>query len=282
MIATRYNGGIDLSNSTDIVADSISIIEDNKIVNIKNRLVNWVSGDSTGKNVISTGDGLLTVSYPDGAGTALVINGPLVGDRAGQATFYEKVNMWKELAVDGSITSKGLVVLTTGTGYTRTEINNKFSRLNGTGGDIGTVEVSDENLLITPKADKADVYDKTEIEALLGQRAPKFNTITPLEQHINSETGETELSLSTTLGELIHTKADSTYVDEELAKKANDESTYSKTQIDSFFIRNDPYLVKAPLQKAMVIDPDRSAGNKVQLQVDFSELSLPLSKAQTG
>jgi hypothetical protein len=60
-------------------------------------------------------------------------------------------------------------------------------------------------------------------------------------ENINSETGETELSLSTALTDSINAKASLTDVKEELAKKANEETTDNKTQTDSFFIKNDPY-----------------------------------------
>jgi hypothetical protein len=107
--------------------------------------------------------------------------------------------------------------------------------------DLAIVGIPKENQII-PKADKASVYDKTEIDALLEAQAPLFNAITPLLKNINSETGKTELSLSTALTDSINAKASLTYVNEELAKKANEETTYNKTHIDSFFIRNDPYL----------------------------------------
>jgi hypothetical protein len=115
-------------------------------------------------------------------------------------------------------------VLTTGTGYTQTEINAKFSALNDAVGALAIVGIPNENQII-PKAGKASVYDKTEIDALLAAQAPLFNAITPLLQNINSETGETEISLSTALTDSINAEASLTYVNEPLAKKANEETT---------------------------------------------------------
>jgi hypothetical protein len=242
---------VSLTNSNDLVVNSLSINDGNKIVNIKDRFMNWLSGDSTGKNVISTGEGIFTIAMPAGSGAALVVNGPNITGKVGHATFYSKVSMLEDLQVSWAITRGGLNVITTETGYTKTEINDRFSALNSSVGDIGVVGIPFASQIIS-KADKEAVYDKTEIDTLLA-----------------------ELSLSAT--DSIDAKASSTYVDEELAKKANDETTYSKTQIDSFFIRNDPYLVQAPLQKVFVADPSRETGNKVELRVDFSDLTVPIT-----
>jgi hypothetical protein len=43
-----------------LIVNSLSNIDGNKLINIKDGLMNWLSGDSTGKNTISTGEGLLT------------------------------------------------------------------------------------------------------------------------------------------------------------------------------------------------------------------------------
>jgi hypothetical protein len=63
--------GVQLANSSDVLANSLSLIEGDKIVNLKEVIetiagtaagppLNWLTGDSTGKNTISTGEGLLS------------------------------------------------------------------------------------------------------------------------------------------------------------------------------------------------------------------------------
>jgi hypothetical protein len=101
------SGGVELSNSSDILANSFSLIEGGKIVNIKTIIetvveatmtppLNWLYGDSTAKNTISTGDGLLTISIPEGEGdtltfsTVISVNGPYITGEEGHATFYNK------------------------------------------------------------------------------------------------------------------------------------------------------------------------------------------------
>ena len=86
-----------LSNSSDVIANSFSVIDDSEIVNIldligtggggvgtttgdvytktqtddklalKQNTIYWLTGDSTNKNTISTGEGLFTIAVPSGS-----------------------------------------------------------------------------------------------------------------------------------------------------------------------------------------------------------------------
>ena len=63
------------------------------------------------------------------------------------------------------------------------------------------------------------------------------------------------------INELLFTQTLTT-ISDELATKANVDGVYNKSQIDNFFILNDPSLVQAPLQKVFVTDRNREAGTK--------------------
>jgi hypothetical protein len=144
MRATRFNQGIDLSNIIDIVADSYSLIQGNGIVDIrdlfgtggggggtvdaytkaevdsslllKQNTLNWLTGNSNGKNTISTGEGLLSIAVPYDSGAFLnvmTVNGNGYGATAGAIRIITKVKMEDTLEVSGAITSGGLSVITT-------------------------------------------------------------------------------------------------------------------------------------------------------------------------
>ena len=113
---------VSLTHSNDLVVNSLSIIDGIKLVNIKDGLMNWLSGDSKGKSSISTGEGLLTIDTPNANGSVnnvMVIWGSGNPAKAGQARFFKNVSMLKNLDVSGTIMGGGLNVLTTGTGYTQ-------------------------------------------------------------------------------------------------------------------------------------------------------------------
>jgi hypothetical protein len=57
-----------------------------------------------------------------------------------------------------------------------------------------------------------------------------------------------------------------------LATKAPIDGVYNKSQLDGFFILNDPYYFQAPLQQVIVIDPNRKTGTKLELRVNLSNL----------
>ena len=90
-------------------------------------------------------------------------------------------------------------------GYTQREINARFAALNAAVGDLGILGIPDANQIL-PKVDKASVYDKTGRDALLAAQAPLFNAIAPRSKNINSTTGETEVSLSTTFTDSVNAK----------------------------------------------------------------------------
>jgi hypothetical protein len=60
---------VSFKNSNGLIVNSLSNIDGNKLINIKDGLMNWLSGDSTGKNTISTGEGLLTIATPNDNGS---------------------------------------------------------------------------------------------------------------------------------------------------------------------------------------------------------------------
>jgi hypothetical protein len=60
---------VSFKNSNGLIVNSLSNIDGNKLINIKDGLMNWLSGDSTGKNTISTGEGLLTTATPNDNGS---------------------------------------------------------------------------------------------------------------------------------------------------------------------------------------------------------------------
>jgi hypothetical protein len=214
--------------------------------------VNWLSGDSTGKNIISTGEGILTISYPDGGGTTLVINGPNITGKAGQATFYKKVIMLQDLQVDGAITVGGGVnLLTTESGYTKDQMNSTFNALNGTVTDTEIVSIPD--LVIVPKADKATTYDKTEVDTLLAEKANDETTYSktqvdsffirsdpylvqdPLQKVFVSDPdraggNKLELSLSSVFTDSVNTKI-------------------NETQVLALLAAHDPVTVESPVEK---------------------------------
>jgi hypothetical protein len=146
---SSLTSGFQLANSSDVIANSYSLIEGNDVVNIKDLIlaagstidaytkaetdaalllkqnnINWITGDSNGINTISTGEGALSIALPGVNGTftdAIRIKGPNTIGEEGQATFYNKVIMNEALEVSGGITMGGLSVLTTGTAYTKDE-----------------------------------------------------------------------------------------------------------------------------------------------------------------
>jgi hypothetical protein len=93
---------------------------------LKQNNLNWIFGDSTAKSTISTGEGILTMAMPTGATTfdnVMVINGSLMTGKEGHVSFFKKVTMTDALEVSGAITAGGLSVLTTGTGYTKKNVD---------------------------------------------------------------------------------------------------------------------------------------------------------------
>jgi hypothetical protein len=149
---SNLTSGLKLSNSIDVIANSYSLIDGNGVVNIrdligtggggtidaytkvemdnalllKQNTLNWLTGNSNGKNTISTGDGLFLITMPAANGSytpAVLINGSGITGKEGQTTFYKKVIMNNALEVSGAITAGGLSVLTTDTGYTKTNVD---------------------------------------------------------------------------------------------------------------------------------------------------------------
>jgi hypothetical protein len=152
---------------------------------LKQDSINWLYGDSSAKNTISTGDGILTIAMPDTVGgdaftTVIKVNGPYITGEEGHATFYRKVNMNNNLDVSGTINMGGMSVLTTDTSYT-----------------------------------------KAAVDDLLLLQEPKFITVAPLLKNLNFETGTIDLILSEAFLSNIDGKVDQSYVDDALATKAN-------------------------------------------------------------
>ena len=125
----NFATGVNLSNSNDVVANSLSVIEENRIVNLRELIgeaskpLNWLEGDSTGKNTISTGQGLLSLATPGSNNTfndAVLDWGSAYTTKVGEVSFFKKVSMNQNLDVSGTMLVGGLSVLTAGTGYTRT------------------------------------------------------------------------------------------------------------------------------------------------------------------
>ena len=142
---SMLNDGFNLSNTNDVVANSFSVIQGNEITNLldlieaagesidaytktqtdnklalKQNTLNWIYGDSSGKNTISTGQGLLSIAlpYPTYFENVMLINGPNYPEALrGQISMFKKCVMLDGLEVQGAITAGGLSVLTTGTGY---------------------------------------------------------------------------------------------------------------------------------------------------------------------
>jgi len=109
--------GLNLSNSSDVIANSYSLIEGNDVVNIKDLIaeagvdaytkaetdaalllkkntINWITGDSSSINTNSTGEGVLSIALPGVNGTftdAIRINGPNITGEEGHATFYKNI-----------------------------------------------------------------------------------------------------------------------------------------------------------------------------------------------
>jgi hypothetical protein len=93
---------------------------------LKQDTLNWITGNSNGKNMISTGDGLFLITMPaenGGYTPAVLINGSGITGKEGHMTIYNKVIMNNALEVSGAITAGGLTVLTTGTGYTKKHVD---------------------------------------------------------------------------------------------------------------------------------------------------------------
>jgi hypothetical protein len=115
--------------------------------------LNWLTGDSTRKNIVSTGQGRLTISTPNRDGTltdAINIKGPFDGASSGQVNIYTKCSMALDLAFSGTIYGAGgAAVQTTLTGYTQTQVDNS----------------------LTGKADTLTTYTKTEVNTALAGKA---------------------------------------------------------------------------------------------------------------
>ena len=149
MYAGSGNMGINLSNEINVIANSFSVIQGNEIKNIldligtatgsvdaytktqtdnklalKQDTVNWLSGDSSNKNTISTGQGLFTIAVPYGSTdeNVMAVNGPNYPEALrGQISMFKKCVMINDLEVQGAISAGGLSVLTTGTGYMKSQ-----------------------------------------------------------------------------------------------------------------------------------------------------------------
>ena len=132
--------------------------------------LNWLSGDSTGKNTVSTGQRLLSLAAPNDSDTfndAVVIWGSTYTGKVGEVTFFNKVTMNQNLDVSGAMTVGGLSALTTGTGYAQTEtysetqVNNMFNQAPAyTNSQLGV------------NSNAADVYTKAQTETLLNTKEP--------------------------------------------------------------------------------------------------------------
>jgi hypothetical protein len=243
---SNLTSGLQLSNSGDVIANSYSFIEGNEVVNIKDRLVNWIGGDSTGKNRISTGEGILTIAMPTGDRTfenIITVNGPNITGQAGVANFRKKVIMWDDLEVQGAISvGEGVSVLTSDSGYTKDQMNSTFNALNGTVSETETVIIPD--LVIIPKAPQETTYTKTEVDTILAQKA-------------NDETTYNKTEVDTILTQKANdeTTYNKTEVDTILTQKANDETTYNKTQVDSLLDSKEPsFITVAPLLKNLNVE----------------------------
>ena len=66
---------------------------------------------------------IATPKYNGYFNDAIVINGPYYPNKIGYVNIYTKVIMSDALEVSGAITTGGLSALTTGTGYTKTQVD---------------------------------------------------------------------------------------------------------------------------------------------------------------
>ena len=225
----NFAARVNLSNSNDVVANSLSIIEETRIVNLRELIgeaskpLNWLSGDSTGKNTISTGQGLLSLATPGNNDTfdnAVVIWGSAYTTKVGEVSFFKKVSMNQNLDVSGAMTVGGLPALTTGTGYAQTEtysetqVNNMFNQ---------APAYTNSQLGVNSNA-------KAQTETLLNTKEPAFITVSPHLKNLNFENGTIDLMLSSDFTDSVNTKTD-------------------ETQVRALLAAHDPVSVQSPVEK---------------------------------
>jgi hypothetical protein len=181
--------------------------------------------------------------------------------------------------VGGAMTKGGLSVLTTGTGYAKSEVDTKFSQMItsapealNTLSELASALGNDSNYAsnisnqILAKADKAKTNIKSNVDALLLQQEPRFITTGPIFNHLNVETGNVELILDLDFIATVEAKATLTYVNTELVQKADQLTTYSKTQVNDMVNAIDLYDFVAPVAQYKTI----GAGDTWQIGMDNS------------
>jgi hypothetical protein len=167
--------------------------------------------------------------------------------------------MWGDLLVEGAISvGGGVSVLTSASGYTKEQMNSTFNALNGTettdtetviipdlviipkapqettytktevdtilaqkANDETTYNKTEVDTILTQKANDETTYNKTQVDSLLDSKEPSFITVAPLLKNLNVETGTIDIILSEAFLSNIDGKVDQSYVDDELATKAN-------------------------------------------------------------
>ena len=185
---------MNLSNSNDVVANSLSVIEENRIVHLRELIgeaskpLNWLSGDSMGKNTISTGQRLLSLATPGNNNTFnddVVIWGSAYTAKVGEVSFFKKVSMNQNLDVSWTMLVGGLSVLTTGTGYTKTQTLTEDE----------VTELMNQTLAYTDtqpglKYDITSIFTKAQADTLLNTKEPAFITVSPILKNLNLENGK--------------------------------------------------------------------------------------------
>lgn len=93
-------------------------------------------------------------------------------------------------------------------------------------------KTADVNAELAKKANAADVYTKTEADTLLGGKANVGDSYTKAEADalLGAKANAASVYTKTQVDGLVEPKADKTYVDEELAKKANSGDSYLKSE----------------------------------------------------
>ena len=156
----------------------------------------------------------------------MLINGPNYPEALrGQISMFKKCVMINDLEVQGAISAGGLSVLTTGTGYIKSQT-------------YSTAQTTD--LLAALKT-----YTDTQLALV----EPSFVTVSPVLKNLNLDTGKIEIILDPEFVVAALTPTDFSAFDADLAKKADKTTTYTKTATDDLFIAYDPVIIEAPVEK---------------------------------
>jgi len=243
-----------LSNSNDIVADSIQVYNSGAYINVGNYLSNMVTAadlllkaDKTTTYTMAATDTLLSGKANTGTSYTIAQSDTNYALKANQATTYTmtatdtllsgKANTGASYTIAQSDTNY-LLKANQATTYTMTATDTLLSGKANTGASY-TIAQSDTNYLL--KANQATTYTKTETDTALGLKATQATTYTKTETDtalalkMNSSGTYTRTSIDNSLA----LKADltttytKTAVDTSLALKSDLATTYTKTAVDT-------------------------------------------------